>query len=47
MYVNGKMIPVETGSGICVHMYVNGKMIAVETGPGMRGGEDKEEWWRG
>jgi hypothetical protein len=27
--------------------YANRKMIPVETIPGMRGGEDKGEWWMG
>jgi hypothetical protein len=28
-------------------MYVNAKMIPIETVPGIRGGEEKEEQWRG
>jgi hypothetical protein len=28
-------------------VYVNGKMRPVETIPGIRGREDKGEWWRG
>jgi hypothetical protein len=28
-------------------MYANRKMIPAETVPGIRGGENKGEWWRG
>jgi hypothetical protein len=28
------------------HMYVNAKMLPAEPVPGIRGGQDKGEWWK-